>query len=438
MPRLLALCLVLGLSLLATLALPPSLHPQATDVYINILASGAKKLNIAIPEFARPQGQDPQGFLRRLPEIIGSDLTFSGLFSVVSAPTPLPTAPDLLKKALADFQAAGAHAALQGSLTTQGEKVVAEVRLLDLTSAEPRLIVAKTYDARARDHRRMAHRIADEVVYQFTGERGVADTKIAYVSTISGTKELYMMDYDGHNVVRLTTNSSINLTPAWRPDGQALAFTSYQREYPYLFLLFPFEGRQELLQGWPGLNTAPAWAPDGQSLAYTLSKDGNPEIYVLRTKTGEIRRLTNHRTIDTDPTWSPTGREIAFTSDRGGTPQVYIMDAEGANVRRLTFEGGYNVQPRWSPRGDQIAYTSRQGNFDLWVINVDGSNLRRLTSGSDNESASWAPNGRHLVFASRRAGRWQLFTVQADGNEAHQLTRDRGEVTSPAWSPRIP
>ena len=438
MSRRLVLLLSFSVGLLAVFAIPQDLHPQATDVYLNILASGAKKLNIAIPEFIRPAGQDPLGFARRLPEIIGNDLTFSGLFSVVSGSAPLPNAPDPLKKALADLQAAGAHAALQGALTVQGEKLTVEVRLLDLTSPEPRPIVAKVYDAQGRDHRRMAHKIADEVVYQFTGERGVADTKIAYASTSSGSKEIYMMDYDGFNVVQLTKNGSINLSPAWRPDAQALAFTSFQRDFPQLFVLFPYEGRQQLLQGWPGLNTAPAWSPDGESLAYTLSKDGNPEIYVLKTRTGEIRRLTSHRGIDTDPTWSPTGREIAFTSDRGGTPQIYIADAEGANVRRLTFEGGYNVQPRWSPRGDRIVYTSRQGNFDLWVINVDGSNLRRLTAGGDNESASWAPNGRHLVFASRRAGRWQLFTTLADGNETQQLTRERGEVTSPAWSPRIP
>ena len=435
---LVTLPLFLGLGLLGVLAHPPDLHPQATDVYLNILASGAKKLNIAIPEFARPQGVDPQGFAKRLPEIVGNDLTFSALFSVVSGNAPLPTAPEPLKKALADLQAAGAHAALQGSLTANGEKLIVEVRLLDLTAPEPRPIVTKIYDALARDHRRMAHKIADEVVYQFTGERGIADTKIAYVSTSSGTKEIDMMDYDGFNVVQLTKNGSINLSPAWRPDGQALAFTSYQREFPQLFLLLPYEGRQQLLQGWPGLNTAPAWSPDGQSLAYTLSKDGNPEIYVLRTRTGEIRRLTNHRGIDTDPTWSPTGREIAFTSDRGGTPQIYIADAEGANVRRLTFEGGYNVQPRWSSRGAEIVYTSRQGTFDLWAINVDGSNLRRLTNGGGNESPSWAPNGRHVVFASRRTGRWQLFTMLADGNDVRQLTQDRGEATGPAWSPRIP
>jgi len=434
--RLLACLLLLGAGLFSVLALPVDLHPQASDVYLNILASGAKKLNIAIPEFARPAGQDPMGFAKRLPEITANDLNFSGLFSVVSGHAPLPSAPDALKKALADFP--GAHALLQGSLTIQGEKLMVEIRLIDLTGAEPRPILAKVYDAQARDHRRMAHKISDEVVYQFTGERGIADTRIAYASTASGAKEIYMMDYDGFNVVQLTKNGSINLSPAWRPDGHALAFTSFQRDFPQLFVLFPYEGRQQLLQAWPGVNIAPAWSPDGESLAYTLSKDGNPEIYVLRTRTGEIRRLTNHRGIDTDPTWSPTGREIAFTSDRGGTPQVYIADAEGANVRRLTFEGSYNVQPRWSPRGDRLVYTSRQGGFDLWSINVDGSNLTRLTAGGNNESASWAPNGRHLVFASRRTGRWQIFTMLADGSEPQQMTRDRGEATSPAWSPRIP
>ena len=175
----------------------------------------------------------------------------------------------------------------------------------------------------------------------------------------------------------------------------------------------------QLLAGFLGINTSPAFSPDGKPVALTLSKDGNPEVYVLNLATGALPPADQpYRGIDTEPSWSPTGREIAFVSDRAGRAQVFVMDAEGANVRRLT-QAGFNTQPRWSPKGDTIVYTSRQGNHDLWGVGPDGSNLRRLTAGpGNNEGASWAPNGRHLVVpVEPAAGGYQLFTMLADGSE---------------------
>lgn len=419
---------------------PSPSRSQGVDVFLNVMAGGSRKLNIAIPEFTLVAGKDAQGLAKKIPEVAGADLQFSALFSVVSGTPPLPASdPDTTKTMLKEFAAAGAHAALHGLLSLKGERAEAEMRLYDLTNPDQRLIASKRFELRLTEGRRLAHKIADEVVYQFTGELGIADTKIAYLANPSGSKELYFMDYDGAGPARLTANGSINLSPAWSPDARSLAFTSYMRGYPYLYRLFPFERRPvQLLAGFVGINTSPAWSPDGRFLALTLSKDGNPEIYVLNVATGATRRLTSHQAIDTEPTWSPTGREIAFISDRTGPAQVFVMDAEGANVRQLTFTG-FNTQPRWSPKGDVVAYTSRQGVNDLWVVNADGSNARRLTAGPGaNESASWAPNGRHLVFQSNRLGSWQLFTMLADGSEQHPLARGDGEFTSPSWSPRLP
>ena len=440
--RRLALLLLLPyvLSLAWLLATPPPARSQAVDVFLNVMAGGAKKLNITIPEFTLVAGRDAQGVTKKIPDVAGADLKFSALFSVVSGSPPLPTGDGAtLKQMLTEFAASGAHAALHGLLTLKGERAEALMRLYDLTNPEQRLIATKRFDLPAADGRRLAHKIADEVVYQFTGELGIADTKIAYVSAGGQGKELFTMDYDGAGRGRLTGNDSINLSPAWSPDARSLAFTSYMRGYPYLYRLFAFERRPlQLLAGFLGINTSPAWSPDGRQVAVTLSKDGNPEIYLLDVATGSARRLTRHPAIDTEPTWSPTGREIAFVSDRTGTAQVFAMDAEGANVRQLTT-AGFNTQPRWSPKGDAIAYTSRQGGHDIWAINPDGSNPRRLTAGpGTNESPSWAPNGRHLVFQSNRLGGWQIFTMLADGSEQQPLPRGGGEFTSPAWSPRLP
>lgn len=432
--------LALGFAIFFFLLSPLPTHSQGIDVYVNVTGGGAKKLGIAVPTFSSV-GQDQDGMARRLPEIIGRDLTFSSLFSVVTGAPPLPANdPAGLKKALADFAGAGAHAALQGLLTIRGDQLDAEARLYDLTSPDQRLIATTKWSQKVSDHRRVAHRIADDIVFQFTGERGVADTKIAYVAKSGGVKEISMVDYDGESLVRLTSTQSTNLQPAWSPDTRSLAFTSYMRGYPFLYRLTPFERRQiQLLAGFPGINSSPAWSPDGKSLLFTLSKDGNAELYLLQLSTGNVRRLTTHGGIDTDPSWSPTGREIAFVSDRAGSAQVYVMDAEGANIRRLTYEGGYNTQPRWSPKGNLIVYTSRQGHFDIWAINADGSSPRRLTGGrGNNQSPSWAANGRHITFSSDRNGRWQLFTMLADGSEQAALTKGLEEATSPSWSGRLP
>ncbi len=422
---------------------PPAPRPagaQGVDVFLNVTGGGAKKLNIAIPEFTVVAGTDTAGLGKLEATVTGADLTASGLFSVVAATGSIPANnPAALKQSWSDFAAAGAHAGVHGLLTIRPDRLQGEMRLYDLTSPEFRVIATKKFDVLSTEPRRLAHKIADEIVLQFTGEAGVADTRIAFVTGPLGRKEIRMADSDGFNVRPVTHNGSINLTPVWSPDARSLAFTSFKNGYPDLFRAFPFERRpDQTLAAFNGINSAPAWSPDGRSLAVTLSKDGNPEIYVLTLATGVFRRLTRYAGIDTDPTWAPTGQQIAFVSDRSGAPHIYVMDSDGANVRRLTA-GGFHTQPRWSPKGDTIVYTARQGTHDLWAVSPDGSNARRLTSGpGDNQGPAWAPDGRHLAFQSNRLGAWQIFTMLTDGSEVTPVTRAPGENTSPSWSPRLP
>jgi TolB protein len=440
--RWLLLLLVLSLAALPGLPLvapPPPARAQGTDVFLNVTGGGTRKLNIAIPDFAVTTGADPAGVGKQLASVAGADLTFSGLFSVVAATGAIPpNNPAALKQSWSEFAAAGAHAGVHGLVGLRGERADVEMRLYDLTTPEHRLIASKKYEMPVAQVRRMAHKVADEVVLQFTGEAGVADTKIAYVSGPLGAKEIVMADYDGAGLMPVTKNGSINLSPVWSPDARSLAFTSFKQGYPDLYRAFPFERRpDQTLAAFVGINSSPSFSPDGKSLAMTLSMTGNPEIHVLNLASGTMRRLTRHAGIDTEPTWSPTGRQLAFISDRGGPPHVYVMDAEGANVRQLT-SGGFHTQPRWSPRGDFIAYTQRAGTHDIWIVDVDGSNPRRLTSGGDNQGASWAPNGRHLAFQSNRQGKWQLYGMLADGSSAVALTKGQTDSTSPSWSPRLP
>jgi len=431
---------VLILALVVPFMQPPRLAAQGVDVFLNVTGGGTKKLNIAVPEFTVAAGTDAAGVAKQLATVTGDDLTFSQLFAVVSGTGAIPANnPAALKQSWTEFAAAGAHAGLHGLVTFRGDRVETEMRLYDLTTPDQRLIASKKFELAAAAWRRLSHKIADEVVLQFTGEPGVADTKIAYVSGKLGQKEIVMADYDGVGLTPVTRNGSINLMPVWSPDSRSLAYTSFSQGYPDLYRAFPFERRPaQTLAAFNGINSSPSWSPDGKLVAMTLSKDGNPEIYVLAVATGTLKRLTRHAGIDTEPTWSPTGREMAFISDRGGPPHLFLMDAEGANVRPLTT-GGRHTQPRWSPKGDVIVYTQRQGTHDIWAINADGSNPRRLTSGpGDNQGPTWAPNGRHLMFQSNRLGAWQIFSMLVDGSAQTPVTRGSIEATSPSWSPRLP
>ena len=435
---------VVAAALAATFVLsigrPALLGAQGVDVFLNVTGGGVRKLNIAIPEFTVVSGTDASNVAKQLSAVAGDDLTFSQLFSVVSGTGTIPANnPEALKKSWTDFAAAGAHAGLHGLVAFRGDRTETEMRLYDLTTAEQRLIATKKFELPAAQWRRLSHKIADEVVLQFTGEAGVADTKIAYVSGARGVKEILMADYDGAGPTPVTRNGSINLMPVWSPDTRSLAYTSFAQGYPDLYRAFPFERRPaQTLAAFSGINSSPAWSPDGKNVAMTLSKDGNPEIYVLTLATGTLRRLTRHAGIDTEPTWSPSGREIAFISDRNGPPHVFVMDAEGANLRPLTSSGRH-TQPRWSPKGDVVVYTMRAGTHDIWAVNADGSNPRRLTSGpADNQGPTWAPNARHLMFQSNRLGAFQIFAMLADGSAQTPVTRGSSEATSPSWSPRLP
>jgi TolB protein len=417
---------------------PSAPRAQGVDVFLNVTGGGTKKLGIAIPQFTLVGGADPGGAAKTLATVSGADLTFSGLFQVLAATGPVPpNNPDALRKLWSDFAAAGAHAGLHGLLTVRGDRLDVEARLYDLTAPDQRPIATKKFEMPAAQVRRLAHRIADDVVLQFTGQRGIADTKMAFTRANGEAKEIYVADYDGVGASPATQNKSLNLSPMWSPDARSLAFTSFSRGYPDLYRIFPFERRPEqVLSAFAGINTLPAWSPDGQQVALTLSKDGNPEIYALNLTTGVFRRLTRHPAIDTEPSWSPDGRQMAFVSDRLGSPRIFAMDPEGGSVRQLT-DGAAHTQPRWSPRGDVIAYTAREGRFTIWVVNADGSSPRRLADAGDNQSATWSPDGRHLAFQTSRLGGWQIFAMFPDGSEQNPLIRG-GRDTSPSWSPRLP
>ncbi len=369
------------------------------------------------------------------------DLAYSGFFEVVdpartaAMPPPDPDAPDL-----APWRAAGAEAVVAPKLTSQGSQLTLEGRLFDTASGQ--MVMGKRYGGEAEIARRIAHRLANDIIQHFTGQPGVALSRIAFVSRYKDGKELYVMDYDGQRIRRLTSTGTINLSPAWSPDGTRLAFLSFRQKFPAIFVLEADGSITRLPTAGGDLNSSPDWSPDGSRIAYSSSRDGNSEIYVMDNAAGgegvarRERRLTHDPGIDCAPTWSPRGREIAFTSDRTGSPQIYVMDADGGNVRRLTYEGRRNDSPSWSPRGDQLAYVSRiEGKYALMIFDIGTQKSRAvIPPGNFNcEDPRWSPDGRHLTFASDREGTYDIYTVDIDGSNLRRLTKGIPSFT-PDWS----
>jgi TolB protein len=228
----------------------------------------------------------------------------------------------------------------------------------------------------------------------------------------------------------------LNITPTWSPDARSIAYTSYRRGYPDIFISLIYQGTLQTPMDKSGTqNWLPAWSPDGTRISFTSNRDGNPELYVMNRDGSNLRRITTHPAIDTTPTWSPTGAQIAFTSDRTGTPQIYVMGADGLNVRRISTDS-FCDRPTWSPAPfNELAFVCRTGpGFDIKIYDFASAETRQITFGEgSNESPSYSPNGRHLAFTSTRAGKTQVFTIGRDGKGVRQITKTGNNYT-PDWS----
>ncbi len=413
-------------------------------VYIYIDSPATTKFPIAIPHFKNLENvPDSQQISTSLPTVISQDLEISGLFRLIDPATFLEESDDSGitgdRIDWRDWSSIGAEALIKGGFHLEEGGIRVEARLFDAVRGS--FITGKRYFGKPDDIRIISHKFADEAMYRLTGQMGIFQTQIAFVSDVSGSKEIYLMDFDGQNRIKITNHRSITLSPAWSPDGKSLIFTSYRDKNPDVFLRELFYGREKKVSHRRGLNIAPDWSPDGKKIVLTLSQDdGNSDIYIINPDGKKISRLTSEWANDVSPCWSPDGKQIAFVSSRSGTPQIYIMEVKTRKVRRLTFEGSYNTSPAWSPKGDKIAFAGRRnGTFAVYTINTDGSGLNQLTFNSgSNECPSWSPNGRHIVFSSNRSGSKKIYIMLADGSSGVKVvTSGRGNDTDPCWSPYL-
>ena len=406
--------------------------------YIDISKPFLRKIPLAIPLFKNETGTAQEARLSiSSADLLSASLEFTGYFKILDRQAFLfdPQSDGILTPQInfANWTVIGAELLITGLYEENNGKIAMELRLFD--TFKGRRILGKKYSGKRADERRMIHRFCSEVIQYLTGAKGVFASKIAFISTGSGNKEIYSSEFDGYNPQQLTRNHSITLFPAWSSDGRYLAYTSYKQGKPDLFIKNLAE-MQEISITQKGLNITPAWVPGKFELAATLSFSGDQEIYLLTGSGKIIKRLTKMQGSDISPSWSPDGKKLAFVSNRSGSPQVYIQDMVSGKVRRLTFESNYNTQPSWSPRGDKIAYASfENGHHNIAVIDVEGRESVQLTYDSgDNEAPSWSPDGSLIVFSSTREGPSRIYVMTASGTDQRRLLVLNGEQTNPKWS----
>lgn len=403
--------------------------------YLEVTAPGNRTVRLAVARPIPLQGSALNATAQELADVFAFDLTLAGPFTVLPAP-PADSSTGIRSGefSFAPWQAAGADLLIKTGYSVKGTQLMVEARLFDVL--KQRELSVKRLTGATRDLRWMAHSFSDEVMRVVTGRKGPFTGKIAFVSMATGTKEIYLMDYDGRNVLRLTKNRAINLNPEFSPDGRELIYTSYQKGTPDLYRRDIATGVETRLTANRGTNIGGSWSPDGAGIALSMSISGNAEIYLLNRDGKQQNKLTNSPAIDISPTWSPDGKQLAFVSDRLGKPQIFIMTPDGQNLRRLTTNGAYNVSPRWSPNGDRIVYARQTAEgFQIFAINPDGSGDAQLTFAGSNEHPRWSPDGRFITFSSNRSGKSAIYVMRADGSGQTEVMRGTSNNTHPAWSP---
>ncbi len=421
----------------------PQQQVQRPGGAYQIVIGGAPP-RFAIPD-CMPRGRDAATApaCATIAQVLQDDLKFEGLFEFVpdalvkKLPPPVNfDAPNFL-----DWKGVDASVLVLSRAEVSGGNLAVEIKVWDVNTGA--VMMAKQYSGKNDNPRGFAHRASDDVM-TLTQYKGVAQSRLAFASDrdapqggAGGVKEVYIADYDGFNPRRLTVTRSLNLFPSWSSDGRVIAYVSYRNYIASILRAFIFEGRGDnMTRTMTGNFAAPAYSRDGSKIAYAGMRGGNAEIYVAAADGSNPKRLTQSPGVDTAPTWSPTGRELAFTSDRSGGQRIWVMDEDGLNVRRLTSMD--SDAPSWNPSREwsEVAFTARlEGSFEIAVIDLVSGQIRQVSEGMGScEYPSWSSNGRHLVFACKKNGKWQLTLTDRVGRIVRVLDMP-GNNVYPDWGP---
>ncbi len=420
----------LKLIAVAAVAAVPLLAPLITahaQLRVEIAGVGANQIPIAVAHFANEQAGEASIF-----SIVRADLERSGVFRLVDAPDVL-SGKSVID--VANWKAKGADALAAGSVTAMANnRINVRYKLTDTVRGTELSALGLT--VLEQFSRLAAHRVADDIFEKLTGVRGAFATRIAYVAKSGAEYRLEVADSDGENAFVALRSTEPIISPTWSPDGSKLAYVSFESKKPVVYVQELASRKRLAVANFKGSNSAPAWSPDGRRLAIALSRDGLTQIYLINADGSELRRLTQSNGIDTEPSFSPDGQTIYFTSDRSGGPQVYRMSVDGGEARRVTFSGSYNISPALSPDGKMLAYVSRrEGRFQVHVLDLTSNQETRLSDTARDESPSFAPNGRYIMYANDAGGRGSLSVVATDGSVRYSLSARTSNVREPAWGP---
>ena len=406
------------------------------DVVINVSGPTRTKYPIAIP-LATTGDTKTAKMIQR---VASFDMGVAGWFRLLG-PSDMPSrvASEGTTLDVDAWKEVGAFAVVKYRSVVSGGRLSITFKLYEIEKGG-KPVLEKSYRGSKSDTRLFTHKFCNAMVQYFTGEPGFFGSKITFASKGRGaSKRIVAMDFDGFKPYSVSRNRYVNILPAFSPDGSRIAYTSYMRDNPDLYVASAGGGRPKRISKRYGMNTGATWSPDGSRIALTLSKDGNPEIYVINASSGKIiNRITKNRHIDTSPSWSPDGKEIAFVSDRQGSPQIFVVSARGGAAKRVSKNGSYNTTPSWAPVSGKrlLAYTtSAGGHFDIVTLNLGTGAMTRITQNEgNNEEPTWAPNGRAIAFASSRQGGTGIYIANADGTGDAVLVY-RGSATSVDWGP---
>ncbi|TBO34174.1 Tol-Pal system protein TolB [Aquabacterium lacunae] len=420
-------------ALVASALLGPALAwqlPAHAQFKVEISGVGATQIPVAMGKF-RDENRSPQP----IAAIVRADLERSGLFKMLDASAD--RLDEASRPALPEWRSKGVDALVAGSVSPLADgRFDVRYRLWDTLKAKDQ--GGRSLVVPAGDLRLAAHRIADDIYEQLTGEKGVFATRIAYVNKAGKQYTLLVADADGENAQPALSSRQPIISPSWSPDGRQLAYVSFEHGKATVIGQDVLTGQRRILANFKGSNSAPAWSPDGRQLAVTLSQDGLSQLYLISTEGGIVRRLTQSNSIDTEATFAPDGQSVYFVSDRGGSPQIYRVPTSGGSAQRVTFSGGYNVSPAISPDGKWLAYIGQvSGAFRVHLMNLASGEVRVLTDTRDDERPSFAPNSRLIIYATRSQGRDVLMTTSLDGRIKATLTTSAADVREPVWGPGV-
>jgi TolB protein len=402
--------------------------PASAVLDIEVTGAGEHQTPVSVVSF---EGDDILN--QHITEIVANDLLRTGLFKLID---PAGKNPHALKDVnFSEWQKAEAIAI--GSVLKLPNDTI-EVRFHLLDPVKQTELIGQAVSAKSNQARAIAHRIADLIYQKMTDSSGVFSTRIAYVNRQGRYNRLVVADSDGYGEQTLLASNQPIMSPAWSPDGESLAYVSFEQGRAMVYSQSLTTRQRILLASFPGSNSAPTWSPDGKQLAIVLTQDGNSQVYLVRTDGTSLRRISSTDTIDTEPNFSPDGRYLIFTSDRGGSAQIYRMPVDGGNAERLTFDGSNNFSPRYSPDGKSFVFTHlNEGVFHIAVQDFETRQVQILTPGGWEKKPSFAPNGKLVLFATEVHGRGILATVSSDGRVKEKMTPQLGDIREPTWGPFV-